>query len=300
MRLITPFLMLACLVHTPAAAVNEMPAYLIRLPDSVRTVFVAETSAAAFHRFDNNADMKIDYQGTHYMSIGENGDGKRNDGDRRTPLGIYFVTEQLDTEKLHEKYGVTAFTLDYPNAWDRRMQRTGDGIWVHGVDRRGGKRPALDTDGCIALPNEILTKLANGFQPNVTPVLIARELKWVDRSRIEALRVRLDAAVARWAESLQHGDMHAYLSLYDDEFRHWGMNKTEWTVFSIDNLGSRSIEKVTVSDLLLLADPVEGEIYLSRFRLGVTEGTNTVEVTKRLYWHVAVSGDLKILAEDSG
>ncbi|MCP5092564.1 MAG: L,D-transpeptidase family protein [Gammaproteobacteria bacterium] len=300
MRLIIPFLMLTCLVHTPAGAVNELPAYLIRLPDSVKTVFVAETSAAAFHRFDNAADMKIDYQGTHYMSIGENGDGKQDDGDRRTPLGIYFVTEQLDTSKLHEKYGVTAFTLDYPNAWDRRMQRTGDGIWVHGVDRRGGKRPALDTDGCIALPNETLTKLENRFQPNVTPVVIARELKWVDRDALEELRVRLNAAVSRWAESLQDGDLHAYLSLYDDDFRHWGMNKTEWTVFSVDNLGSRSIEKVSVSDLLLLADPAEDEIYLSRFRLGVTEGSNTVEVTKRLYWHAAVSGDLKIIAEDSG
>ena len=300
MRPIFAYLMLICLVPTPAGAIDELPAYLIRLPDSVKTVFVAETSAAAFHRFDNAANTKVDYQGTHYMSIGENGDGKQDDGDRRTPLGIYFVTEQLDTSKLHEKYGVTAFTLDYPNAWDRRMRRTGDGIWVHGVDRRGGKRPPLDTDGCIALPNNTLTKLEDRFQPNVTPVVIARELKWMDREALGELRARLDNAVSRWAESLQHGDMHAYLSLYDDDFRHWGMNKTEWTVFSVENLGSRSIKKVTVSDLLLLADPAEDEIYLSRFRLSIDEASNTVEVTKRLYWRVAGSGDLKIIAEDSG
>ena len=295
-----PFLILICLVATPAKAINELPAYLIRLPDSVKTVFVAETSAAAFHRFDNAANMKIDYRGTHYMSIGENGDGKQDDGDGRTPLGIYFVTEQLDTSKLHEKYGVTAFTLDYPSAWDRRMQRTGDGIWVHGVDRRGGKRPPLDTDGCIALPNRTLTKLENRFQPNITPVVIAREMKWMGRQALAELRARLDTAVSRWAESLQQGDMHAYLSLYDDDFRHWGMNKTEWTVFSIENLGSRSIEKVSVSDLLLLADPTEDGLYLSRFRLGIEEESNTVEVTKRLYWRFAGSGELKILAEDSG
>lgn len=292
--------MLICLVQSPAGAVNERPAYLIRLPDTVKTVFVAETSAAAFHRFENAGGLKIGYQGADYMSIGENGDGKRGNGDGRTPLGIYFVTEQLDTSKLHEKYGVTAFTLDYPNAWDRRMQRTGTGIWVHGVDRRGGKRPPLDTDGCIALPNKTLTKLENQFQPNVTPVVIARELKWMDREALEELRARLDTAVSSWAESLQHGDMHAYLSLYDDDFRHWGMNKTEWTVFSVENLGSRSIETVTVNDLLLLADPAEDDIYLSRFRLGITEQSNTVEVTKRLYWRNAANGDLKIIAEDSG
>ena len=300
MRPIIPVLMLMCLAHTPVGAVNELPAYLIRLPDTVETVFIAETSAAAFHRFENAGGPHIGYQGAVYMSIGENGDGKQDDGDRRTPLGIYFVTDQLNTSKLHEKYGVTAFTLDYPNAWDRRKQRTGDGIWVHGVDRRGGKRPPLDTDGCIALPNETLTKLESRVKPNVTPVVIARELKWIDREALEALRARLDAAVSSWAESLQEGDMHAYLSLYDDDFRHWGMDKTEWTVFSIEILGSRTIEKVSVSDLLLLADPTEDGIYLSRFRLGIKEESNTVEVTKRLYWRFAGSGDLKIIAEDSG
>lgn len=300
MRPIIPYLMLICLVYAPAEAVNELPAHLIRLPASVKTVFVAETSTAAFHRFDIAADQTLDYQGAFYMSIGENGDGKQDDGDRRTPLGIYFVTEQLDTSKLHEKYGATAFTLDYPNAWDRRMQRTGDGIWVHGVDRRGGKRPPWDTDGCIALPNETLTKLENRFQPNVTPVVIARDLKWVDRQALEELRARLDAAVSQWAESLQQGDMYAYLSLYDDDFRHWGMNKTEWTVLSIDTQSSRSIEDVTVSELLLLADPEEDKIYLSRFQLGVREESRTVEVTKRLYWRFTESGDLKIIAEDSG
>lgn len=292
--------MLICLVYAPAEAVNELPAYLIRLPASVKTVFVAETSTAAFHRFDNTADQTLDYRGANYMSIGESGDGKQDDGDRRTPLGIYFVTEQLDTSKLHEKYGVTAFTLDYPNAWDRRMRRTGDGIWVHGVDRRGGKRPPRDTDGCIALPNETLTKLENRFQPNVTPVVIARDLKWVDRLELEELRARLDAAVSHWAESLQQGDMYAYLSLYDDDFRHWGMNKAEWTVLSIDTQSSRSIEEITVSELLLLADPAEDMIYLSRFRLDVTEGSKTVELTKRLYWRATENGDLKIVAEDSG
>ncbi|MCP4302937.1 MAG: hypothetical protein GY783_20320, partial [Gammaproteobacteria bacterium] len=117
MRRLFLSLMLLCFVHCPATADDRVPAYLIRLPVSVRTVFVAETAAAAFHRFENAQEPKVEYVGAAYMSIGENGDGKQRNGDRRTPLGIYFVTEQLDTSKLHEKYGVTAFSLDYPNAW---------------------------------------------------------------------------------------------------------------------------------------------------------------------------------------
>lgn len=261
---------------------------------------MAETSAAAFHRFENGAGPEVDYLGATDMSYGENGDGKQRDGDRRTPLGIYFVTEQLDTSRMHEKYGVTAFVLDYPNVLDRRLQRSGDGIWIHGVDPRGGKRPTRDTDGCIALPNETLEMIEGGFFPNATPVVIAREVSWVESGQLDELRGELDAAINRWANSLQRGDMHAFLSLYDADFRHWGMNKAEWTALLTETYGSRSIQKVTVSDVLLLGDPLEDGIYLSRFRLSMEEESNTIELTKRLYWRRAGPGVLTVIAEDSG
>ena len=68
---------LACLfVHLNAAADERLPAYLIRLPESVATVFIAETAAADFHRFDRVGDG-IEYRGSRYMSIGQDGDGKQ-------------------------------------------------------------------------------------------------------------------------------------------------------------------------------------------------------------------------------
>lgn len=294
------FLMLLCLACFPARANERMPAYLVRLPESVKTVFVAETSAATFHRFENLAGPAIDYLGATNMSYGEKGDGKQRNGDRKTPLGIYFVTEQLDTSRMHEKYGVTAFVLDYPNALDRRLQRTGHGIWVHGVDRRGGNRPVRDTDGCIALPNDTLRALESRFASNVTPVLIGREISWVEPGEILDIRGELDAAVSRWANSLEDGDLQALLSLYDAEFRHWGMNKAEWTALLTETYSSRSIDEVRVSDVLLLGDPAEDGIYLSRFRLSMEEGSNIVELTKRLYWRRTGPGALTVIAEDSG
>ncbi len=294
------FLILSFLLAAPALADGKLPAYLIRLPASVQTVFVAETSDAAFHRFDHADGQTIEYRGREYMSIGQGGAGKQRSGDRRTPLGIYFVTEQLDTSKLHERYGVTAFPLDYPNAWDRRLERSGDGIWVHGVDPRGGVRPPRDTDGCIALPNDKLLGLEDRFLANVTPVVVASKVDWVDRGQVESLRAELERIVAQWADSLERGDWHAFLSLYDDEFRHWGMNKDEWTVFTVQTLGARAITAVTLDDMLLLGDPEEEGLYLSRFRHAVSDGKTTVKITKRLYWRRSDSGALRIIAEDSG
>lgn len=295
-------LLLVCLVVVPFAAASDerVPAWLIRLPETTTTVFIAETNVAAFHRYDRTAaGVRKIREG--YMSIGSGGVGKRRAGDRRTPLGIYFVTGRLDTTRMHEKYGVTAYPLDYPNALDRRLGRGGDGIWVHGVDARGGQRPPRDTDGCIALPNDRLSALEDVFEANVTPVLIAEEMRWSGPAEIAAVRSDIERVVARWAATLEEGDMYAWLELYDDSFRHWGMNKDEWVAFSLQTVGERPITRVTIRDLLVLGDPVERDLYLSRFRLEVEEaGARPVISMRRLYWRRSESGALRIVTEDSG
>ena len=291
------------LVLIPAAtahAASQVPAWIIRVPESIGTVFVAEASAAALHRFERT-DNGIVSAGRDYMSIGLGGTGKIRLGDQRTPLGIYFVTEQLDTTKLHEKYGVTAYPLDYPNAWDRRHGRSGHGIWIHGVDPGGGTRPPRDTDGCLALPNEQLLALAGAFVANVTPVLIGESLEWADSAEIAATSAGLQDAVQRWADALAQGDMVAWLDAYDPTFEHWEMNREEWTAFSLQTFAARRITDVAVSDLLLLRDPVEADLYFSRFRLEVTEGdARKVVSTRRLYWRRSESGAFRIVAQDSG
>jgi len=281
-----------------------MPAYIVLLPPSVDTVFVAETSTATFHRYGRTTGQLVEQVSEDYMSIGAGGAGKQVDGDGRTPLGVYLVTEKLDTTRLHEKYGPMAFPLDYPNAWDRLMRRSGDGIWVHGVDRRGGRRPPLDTDGCLALPNESLAALEDFFQPNVTPVIITEVLDLARPDEIAATRAELEAAVNQWGRSLQRGDLHAFLSLYGEEFRHWGMDLAEWQAFVLETLGQRTFQRVDIRDLMILGDPQEQGLYLSRFTQTLVErgaaDTPATVLTRRLYWRRSRGGAFRIVAEDSG
>jgi len=283
-----------------ASANERVPAWIIRLPDATATVFVAETAASAFHRFDH-VGGQLAYRGGDYMSIGSGGTGKQRSGDRRTPLGIYFVTERLDTTRLHEKYGAMAFPLDYPNAWDRRRGRSGAGIWVHGVDPDGGTRPPLDTDGCLALPNDRLAALQNYFKANVTPVLVGKDLAWTDAETLAVTRRQFETAVARWARALEDGDMASWLGAYGADFEHLGMNRDEWASFSLQTIGKRRYATVAVSDLLLLADPAEEGLFLSRFRLETVEADGRrVVTTRRLYWQRAQGGAFAIVAEDAG
>ena len=234
------------------------------------------------------------------MSIGQQGVGKLRSGDKRTPLGVYFITEQLDTSRLHEKYGIAAFPLDYPNAWDQREGRGGDGIWVHGVDARAGKRPARDTDGCIALANIDLTRLLPEFEDNVTPVLVTRHVDWVRAAENEALRAELEERIAEWAASKASGDLYTFLSLYDDAFGRWGMDKAEWSSFILQTASQHGHGEVSTSELLLLAYPDEAGLYFSRFRQSIKENDRELASTVRLYWRRDAAGNLKIIVEDAG
>ena len=109
-----PILLLLLLVTSSSLAQSPVPAYILQLPESVSDVFIADTSTATIYRFEQTTSgINLGHEG--YMSIGQQGVGKERAWDRRTPLGVYFVIDQLDTHTMHEKYGVTAFPLDYPN-----------------------------------------------------------------------------------------------------------------------------------------------------------------------------------------
>ena len=280
--------------------VKTMPAYLLEVPETVTNILIAETDTATMHRFasSDGGVVEVDRQ---YMSIGLNGPGKEKAWDKRTPLGVYFITERLDTSKLHAKYGEAAFPLDYPNAWDRLNERTGYGIWLHGVDRNDPHRPARDTDGCLALPNEEILKLAHSLKPLVTPVIVAREINWEIPSNINELRQEFRSMLDMWRYSLEQGDIAQYLSLYSDDFRYLGMDRGDWLSSTRENFDNQRFASVKLEDVMLVADPEEPDLYLSRFtQVLATVGGHPKETTKRLYWRRSESKDWKIVTEDTG
>ena len=282
-----------------SGSASQRPAWLIEVPDSVTDILVAETGSATMHRFARAGDdiIEIDQR---YMSIGQNGPGKEKAWDRRTPLGVYFITESLDTSKLHDKYGVAAFPLDYPNAWDRFNERTGYGIWLHGVDHNNPQRPPLDTDGCLALPNEEILKLADRLEPLVTPVIVAREMRWAPASQVDELRLEFRLALDMWRSSQARGDVLDYLSLYADDFRYRDMDRSEWSAYRINVFKARQLESVDLQDVMLMADPEVPDLYLSRFTQVLATDDGSVRTTKRLYWRRAEGKHWQIVSEDSG
>jgi len=56
------------------------------------------------------------------------------------------------------KYGVHAFTTDYPNIFDLRKGKTGFGIWLHAIDE--SQTLERGSQGCVVVRNDTIKKLA--------------------------------------------------------------------------------------------------------------------------------------------
>ena len=101
-------------------------------------------------------------------ATGENPGIKKTSGDSRTPEGLYHITEIYEDKRI-TVFGSRAFHLDYPNAFDANAGRSGDGIFIHGTNK---KLIPNSTNGCITLKNSDLDELAPYLAVNTTPVII--------------------------------------------------------------------------------------------------------------------------------
>src|SRR5258708_25685727 len=93
----------------------------------------------------------------YYVSSGKNGGLKVREGDEKTPIGVYHVTESLPRQKLSDFYGSGAFPINYPNEWDRIQGRNGHGIWLHRTPPVTYSRPPRPINGCAVLATSHLT-----------------------------------------------------------------------------------------------------------------------------------------------
>ena len=115
-----------------------------------------------------------------YSSIGLFGDRKQKEGDKKTPIGVYQILKELNKPRADGFLGNTALTLDYPNAHDKSVGRTGYGIWIHGVPSNVHVRLPKSSDGCLALANSDLEKLRKFVVMGKSQILIVPKIWWLD------------------------------------------------------------------------------------------------------------------------
>ena len=173
------------------------PDALVALGDDVDHAVLVDLSRNELMLFARGADGHPHLIERHYAASGSGGFGKRAEGDLKTPLGVYRVTAFRPDARLPPLYGSGALTLDYPNALDDELGRTGSGIWLHGVPRGGGSRAPRSSEGCVTMPNARLDALVARLDRSRTVVVLADSVRWTTpRARLER-RARHLAALGR-------------------------------------------------------------------------------------------------------
>ncbi len=155
---------------------DRVPRYLLQLRDDQKYAVVVDTRRSRLYVYRND-DGKPHFVDDYYVSSGKNGALKVREGDEKTPIGVYHVTERLPRKKLSDFYGSGAFPINYPNEWDRIQGRNGHGIWLHGTPSDTYSRPPRSSNGCVVLANPDLDALARILQVGLTPVIISEEVE---------------------------------------------------------------------------------------------------------------------------
>ncbi|MFZ9151831.1 MAG: L,D-transpeptidase family protein, partial [Burkholderiales bacterium] len=210
--------------HQQERPVDKVPINLLQLEPDQKFAFVVDASKYTLYVFEND-NGKPRYVADYYTTIGRNGTEKAREGDKKTPLGVYHVTGNLQKDYLVKTYGNQstlygdgAFPLNYPNDWDRRLRRNGHGIWLHGVPFDTYSRPPRASDGCVALTNEDLLAISKHVQVGVTPVIISPKVEWVEADARQKTREALMQSLEGWRADWESRNTDKYLRHYSRKF----------------------------------------------------------------------------------
>lgn len=195
------------------------PTVVPRLAQGEPLVLV-DLAGARLYLLRGNANNQPVIEQHFYAGIGVAGFGKQVEGDGKTPVGVYRITGFSPDETLPDFYGAGALVLDYPNRIDRKLQRTGSGIWIHGVPPNTYTRAPRSSRGCVTLANEDLLALrqALGKVENVM-VLLSNEVSWVAPDAAQQAGLTLLKAMDAWRRDWESRDVDRLLSHYATEYQ---------------------------------------------------------------------------------
>jgi murein L,D-transpeptidase YafK len=277
---------------------DQVPRYLLQLREDQKYAVVVDTQRSRLYLYQND-DGKPRFAGDYYISSGKNGALKAREGDEKTPIGVYHVTESLPRQKLSDFYGSGAFPINYPNEWDRIQGRNGHGIWLHGTPSDTYSRPPRSSNGCVVLANADLDALARNLQIGLTPVIISEDVEWLSlddwASERQAFRKQLEQWRADW-ESL---DTERYLSHYSRKFSADDLDFEGWSRHKRLVNGAKSWIKVELSRVSMFRNPGKEELVVVTFDQEYRSSNLSNKMKKRQYW-VREDGRWRIVHEGAG
>lgn len=261
---------------------GTIPSQFLALSPRNKHAIAVDASRSRLYLFRNGPNG-LSLVSDYYISVGKSGIEKAVEGDSRTPLGVYFITSNLDPKTLRDFYGSGALPINYPNVLDSKRGKTGRGIWLHGTPPNQFARAPLATDGCVVLANPDLDRLIRTVEVRTTPVVIAPKLDWVAPQNVRAVGKPFEEALAAWRQARSSGNLDQLLGFYTPDFNSHGKPLNEWVPTlrgELDKVRGRNLELKDLS-YLRWTDTAADTMVVTFDELA--DGTRTGP-TKRQYW----------------
>ena len=260
---------------------GSVPSQFLALSPRNKHAIAIDASRSRLYLFENRT-TGLTLVADFYISVGKSGLEKNIEGDLRTPMGVYFITSNLDPKSLKNFYGSGALPLNYPNVLDSKRGKTGKGIWLHGTPPGQFSRPPQATDGCVVLANPDLDQIIRTVEVRTTPVVISQQLNWITQKVVRSESKAFEDALNAWQTAKSSGNVDRVLSFYSPDFNNNGQTLAEWTPTLRTELTKGRGRAIQLKDLSLLRWTDANDTMIVTFG-EVAVGTVTGP-TKRQYW----------------
>ncbi len=277
---------------------DKIPEALIQLSDDQKYVIAIDLEASRLYLFQNRKGVPY-LINDFYVSIGKQGIGKYQEGDQKTPTGVYFISSFISPDELPDFYGDGAFPIDYPNPLDKRHNRDGYGIWLHGTPIGTYSRPPRDSNGCVVLTNQDLRDLQPYISVGKTPVILARQLNWIARDSWQQRQKQYVSFIESWRRDWESMDVDLYLRHYAKDYSGLGKDYDGWVEYKRRVTSNKRYIKVNLSDTSMFLYPGEGDLLVVTFVQDYESDNFRKRFIKRQYWRLDSNGDWKIIYEGS-
>lgn len=264
---------------------EKLPNLLLAPSEQHKHLIVVDTSKSRLYLYQNDAEQ-LKYVSDFYITVGKNGVDKQLEGDKRTPIGVYFARTKLN-QPLPDLYGEGAYPLNYPNEWDKQQNRKGSGIWLHGTPSNTYSRPPRASDGCVVLTNQDLKALEPYLKNGRTPVIIASNLVWQDSANnsLQTQKKELSTAIDQWLNDWREQDTEKYLSHYSKDFASNGINFQQWAEHKQRVQAGKPEVEISVSNISMFSYPdPEKKLVVVDFVQEYKSPALKNRMQKRQYW----------------
>ncbi|MBC8210063.1 MAG: L,D-transpeptidase family protein [Gammaproteobacteria bacterium] len=269
---------------TPALQ-GLLPDNIIQLSEHQDYVIVIDQTESRLYVYRNQQGTPL-LETSYFVTIGLKGAGKEKSGDQKTPVGVYHVTRHIEGRKLPDLYGKGAFPVNYPNSWDLRKNRSGDGIWLHGTPSYTYNRAPWASDGCMVVSNEDFLDISRYINPDQhTTIINTHKINWITadawREQQQMMRQALDQWISDWESNIIDNYMQNYS---ESDFSSNGRDYRAWETYKRRVNHNRKNIDIEYSNLNIFKYPGEQNLVLMQYDQAYRSSNLNADNPKELFW----------------